>query len=55
MQLKQLHMQFFGPYADTVVDFDDFRTSPLFLIRGPTGSGKATVFDALMYALYGET
>lgn len=55
MQLKQLHMQFFGPYADAVVDFDDFRTSPLFLISGPTGSGKTTIFDALIYALYGET
>ncbi|QVI35272.1 DNA repair protein [Lacticaseibacillus chiayiensis] len=55
MKLKQLHMRFFGPYADETVDFDDFRTSPLFLISGPTGSGKTTIFDALMYALYGET
>ena len=55
MKLKQLHMQFFGPYADETVDFDDFQTSPLFLISGPTGSGKTTIFDALVYALYGET
>ncbi|KLI75107.1 MULTISPECIES: AAA family ATPase [Lacticaseibacillus] len=55
MKLKELHMQFFGPYADETVDFDDFQTSPLFLISGPTGSGKTTIFDALVYALYGET
>lgn len=55
MKLKQLHMQFFGPYADETVNFEDFRMSPLFLISGPTGSGKTTIFDALVYALYGET
>ncbi|MED7632134.1 AAA family ATPase, partial [Lacticaseibacillus casei] len=55
MKLKRLHMQFFGPYAGETVDFDDFQTSPLFLISGPTGSWKTTIFDALVYALYGET
>ncbi|WP_262316522.1 AAA family ATPase [Lacticaseibacillus parakribbianus] len=55
MQLEQLHIQNFGPYRDERVDFTHFAQTPVFLISGKTGSGKTTIFDALVYALYGTT
>lgn len=51
-----LQMQAFGPFAGTEsITFSDLGESPLFLINGPTGSGKTTVLDAICYALYGTT
>ena len=50
-----LKMCAFGPYKNEIeIDFNDFKGS-LFLINGPTGSGKTTIFDGISYALYGET
>jgi len=49
-----LEISAFGPYRDLVqIDFSRFGDS-LFLINGPTGAGKTTIFDAICYALYGE-
>lgn len=51
-----LQMSAFGPFATTEdIDFRLLGDSPLFLINGPTGSGKTTILDAIAYALYGET
>ena len=51
-----LQMQAFGPFAGKEsISFSDLGESPLFLINGPTGSGKTTVLDAICYALYGST
>lgn len=45
----------FGPYKGyNEVDFSSF-TSNLFVISGPTGSGKTFIFDAISYALYSKT
>lgn len=49
-----LEMNAFGPFKDTVeIDFTAFDQSSLFLLTGPTGSGKTTIFDAISYVLYG--
>lgn len=51
-----LEMNAFGPYAGKqVVDFTCLENRNLFLIYGPTGSGKTTILDAMCYALYGDT
>ena len=56
MRPLRLKMSAFGPFATTQeIDFDLLGESPLFLINGPTGSGKTTILDAIAYALYGET
>ncbi|MCG9547035.1 SMC family ATPase [Vibrio harveyi] len=56
MKPIKLTMQAFGPFAQTeTIEFDKLGTNPLFLINGPTGSGKTSILDAICFALYGET
>ena len=55
MRPVKLLLSAFGSYATkTMIDFEQARQG-IFLITGDTGSGKTTIFDAITYALYGET
>jgi exonuclease SbcC len=48
-------MTAFGPYKHKeTIDFGELGPRNLFLITGPTGSGKTTIFDAISFAVYGE-
>jgi exonuclease SbcC len=55
MRPIKLKMTAFGPYSSVeIVDFQELEGRNLFLVTGPTGSGKTTVFDAISFAMYGE-
>ncbi|HMH94909.1 MAG TPA: AAA family ATPase, partial [Streptosporangiaceae bacterium] len=54
MRLHSLELTAFGPYAQVQrIDFGRLSSSGLFLLEGPTGSGKTTILDAITFALYG--
>lgn len=54
MRLHSLSVQAFGPFAGTEhVDFDALHDAGLFLLTGPTGAGKTSVLDAVVFAVYG--
>jgi exonuclease SbcC len=54
----ELTIKGFGPYLRVSISEEEFRLlqdSRLFLIFGEIGAGKTTLFDAILFALYGET
>ena len=55
MKPLRILLEAFGPFAGSqVVDFRELGADTLFLISGPTGSGKTSVLDGICFALYGE-
>lgn len=53
MKPIRLEMTAFGSYAQlTIVDFQKLEHC-LYLITGDTGAGKTTIFDGIVFALYG--
>ena len=50
-----LEISGWGPYKQTEkIDFTKLWERGLFLVTGPTGAGKTTIFDAISFALYGN-
>jgi exonuclease SbcC len=55
MRIHRLTFAALGPYpGEHVIDFDALGDSGLFIIEGPTGAGKSTILDAIVFALYSD-
>lgn len=52
MRPKRCHVENFGSYAESDIDFSNLG---LTLISGPTGSGKSTITDFISFACFGIT
>ena len=56
MRIHSLEFSAIGPFPGTErIDFERLNQAGLFLLSGPTGAGKSTIFDAICFALYGST
>lgn len=55
MKILDLRLQAFGPFLkEQHISFENLNDKGMFLINGPTGTGKTSIFDAIVYALYGQ-
>ncbi|MCS7199387.1 MAG: SMC family ATPase [Caldimicrobium sp.] len=57
MRPLYLYIKGFGPFIEAEIKEETFKLiqqEKLFLISGEIGAGKTTIFDALLYALFGE-
>lgn len=52
MRPIKLELTYFGPFKSETIDFTELH-GKMFLLTGPTGSGKSMIFNAILYALYG--
>ncbi len=54
MKPIKLVLSAYGPFPSTIeIDFEKLGKEGVFLVSGATGSGKTTIFDGIVYALYG--
>ncbi|MEG0004261.1 MAG: AAA family ATPase [Clostridium sp.] len=54
MKPLKLKLNAFGPYkGEEEIDFT--KLDSIYLVTGPTGAGKTSIFDAICFALYGKT
>ncbi|MFC4556003.1 AAA family ATPase [Georgenia faecalis] len=55
MRVHRLTLQAIGPFPGRhEIDVDRLSAGGLFLLEGPTGAGKSTIIDAVVFALYGS-
>ncbi|MCU0278031.1 MAG: SMC family ATPase [Candidatus Nanopelagicales bacterium] len=55
MRIHRLTFRGIGPFKDEQsLDIDEVGQQGLFLLDGPTGVGKSTIVDAIVFALFGE-
>ncbi len=56
MRIHSLKISGFGPFKDLQeIDFDRLTEDKIFLLEGPTGAGKSSVIDSIVWVLYGKT
>lgn len=56
MRFHSLEIQGFGPFKDKqIIDFDELSQDRIFMFEGPTGAGKSSIIDAIVFALFGVT
>ena len=56
MRIHHLTIQGFGPFKDKQeIDFDGLSQDKIFMLEGPTGAGKSSIIDAIVFSLYGVT
>ena len=56
MRIHALEITGFGPFKGTEkIDFDALTADHLFMLEGPTGAGKSSIIDAIVWVLYGQT
>src|SRR5690625_7858834 len=55
MRIHHLALEAVGPFAGRhEIDLDQLSAGGLFLLEGPTGAGKSTLIDAIIFGLYGS-
>lgn len=55
MKILDLKLKAFGPFlSEQHINFTKLNDKGMFLINGPTGTGKTSLFDAIVFALYGK-
>ncbi|WP_297566639.1 SMC family ATPase, partial [uncultured Arcanobacterium sp.] len=54
MIIRRLEFSGIGPFGKKQgIDFTELTQNGIFLLEGPTGAGKSSILDALVFALYG--